>query len=300
VTELAHPQVLEQLRTASWSRTMTRLATFAAVLLAVGIPSGQLAAQQPPTSPPDTGVAVRVARTPDNAYRFRLLGVYDATSGEPIAGVEVSDILTGIRATTTATGTVSLYFLPEGGSFVRLRKVGYGVETVPVSISPADTTPVTLTLTRATQLETVVVHGDSTPHYLSRGLRGFAERASHHLGHFIGESDLRKNDSRQLGTMLGSHLPGVMVMTSRSSSYLVSTRKMCKGPVLSGCQRPNCFVSVYLDGALIYPGGPLPDFSRMFVDDYAAVEFYETSEAPPEFSDPGNDCGALVLWSRER
>lgn len=279
---------------------MHRIATLC-VVLTLGMPFGRpLLAQQPPTSPPDTNGTVRITRTPENAYRFRVLGVYDATSGEPIAGVEVSDIFSGISATTTSTGTVSLYFLPEGGGFVRLRKVGYEVQTVPVSISPADTAPVTLTLTRATQLDAVVVHGDSTPHYLSAGLRGFEERSSHHLGHFLNEAELRKNDSRQLGTLLGSHLPGVMVMTSRSSSYLVSTRKMCKGSALSGCQRPNCFVSVYLDGALIYPGGPLPDFSRMFVDDFAAVEFYETSEAPPQFSDSGNDCGSLVLWSRER
>jgi hypothetical protein len=282
---------------------MNRVARIAlGVTLSIGVPVGRpLLAQQPPTPPPDTStVAIRVQRTAENAYRFRLLGVFDETSGEPIAGVEVSDILTGIRATTTATGTVSLYFLPEGGSFVRLRKVGYGVETVPISISPGDTTPVTLTLARAAQIDAVVVHGDSTPHYLSAGLRGFEERSSHHLGNFIAEAELRKNDNRQLGTMLGSHLPGVMVMTSKSSSYLVSARKMCQGSALSGCKRPNCFVSVYLDGTKVYPGGPVPDFSRMFVEDYAAVEFYETSEAPPEFSEPGDDCGSLVLWSRER
>jgi len=271
------------------------------VALMLGIPFGRpLLAQQPPTSPPDSNRTLRIARTPENAYRFRVLGVYDGTSGEPIAGVEVSDILTGISATTTSTGTVSLYFLPEGGSFVRLRKVGYGVQTVLVSISPADTAPVTLILTRVAQLDAVVVHGDSTPQYLSPGLRGFEERSSHHLGHFLDEAELRKNDTRQLGTMLGSRLPGVMLVTSRSASYLVSTRKMCKGSVLSGCKQANCFVSVYVDGALIYPGGPLPDFSRMFVNDFAAVEFYETSEAPPQFSDAGNDCGSLVLWSRER
>jgi len=25
-----------------------------------------------------------------------------------------------------------------------------------------------------------------------------------------------------------------------------------------------------------------------------------TGKAPPQFSDAGNDCGSLVLWSRER
>jgi len=260
-------------------------------------------AQQPPTPPvPDTG-SIRIERTPQNAYRFRLLGVYDEATGAPIPGVDVSDLLTGVHATTTVTGTVSLYFLPEGGSFVRLRKVGYGVQTVPVSISPADTAPITLTLAHATELAPVVVRGDTIPHYLAPGLQGFAERASHGLGHFITEADLRKSDNRALANLLTSRLPGVMSVPDGrdpSAIHLVSARKMCQGSALSLCRSPNCFVSVFIDGAKIYPGGPLPDFNRLSVQDYGAVEFYETSETPPEFSEPGMDCGTLVLWSRER
>jgi hypothetical protein len=87
----------------------------------------------------------RVAPAP---YRMRLLGVFDETTGDPLAGAMVTDTLSGTSALTTATGTVSLLFLPEGISGVRVTKAGYGEVKVGVSISARDTVPVTLVMAR--------------------------------------------------------------------------------------------------------------------------------------------------------
>src|SRR6185312_9802088 len=92
--------------------------------------AGRLAAQRPDSA----------AKPAANAYRFRLLGVYDEQSGDPIEGVEVADLLHGNKSLTSKTGTVSLFFLPDGGGIVRLRKVGYEVQTLTIPISPSDTT----------------------------------------------------------------------------------------------------------------------------------------------------------------
>jgi len=81
-------------------------------------------------------------------YRFRLLGLYDAGSGDPIAAAEVSDSTSGVRATTTATGTVSLFFVPEGLRTIRLHAAGFKDTTIAVTIAPTDTVPITMTLTR--------------------------------------------------------------------------------------------------------------------------------------------------------
>jgi hypothetical protein len=81
-------------------------------------------------------------------YRFRVLGVYDGATGDALPGVAVIDTVTGARATTTATGTVSLFFLPPGTNPVRLHLTGYRDTTFNVSISPGDTVPVTFVLVR--------------------------------------------------------------------------------------------------------------------------------------------------------
>ena len=79
-------------------------------------------------------------------YRYRLLGLYDQDSGEAIEGARIADVNTGTYVTTTATGTVSLVFLPEGGSQLRISKPGYEEISVQVDIGPTATTPLTMVM----------------------------------------------------------------------------------------------------------------------------------------------------------
>jgi hypothetical protein len=85
---------------------------------------------------------------PPAPYRLRIIGVFDDETGKPVEGVEVVDARTGWKARTTDTGTASLAFLAEGTTTVRLVHPGYRTVEIPVSIAPADTLPITTTLTR--------------------------------------------------------------------------------------------------------------------------------------------------------
>jgi hypothetical protein len=259
------------------------------------------ARSQTPTPPAKSDTAARAS----TAYRYRILGVFDEQTGDPIEGVEVSDVLNGNKSLTTKTGTVSLFFLPDGGSLVRLRKLGYEVQTFLVAISPTDTAPITATLTRATQLATVVVK-DSASKYIAPGLRGFEERRAMGFGQFIDEAEMRKNDEKTLAELLVARMPGLIRVPGRSgATYLASARKPCSGPALSGCRAPNCFVAVYVDGVRTYDAGmnagQIPDFGRLNPRDYAAAEFYAGgASVPVEYNATNGGCGVLLLWTRER
>jgi hypothetical protein len=101
---------------------------------------------------PRGGRALSIGATDDDGkllpYRNRIVGLFDDFTGDPIVGAEVADSTSGTFAVTTTTGTVSLAFLPDGLSTLRIRKAGYVELHMPVVISPRDTIPLTVTLTR--------------------------------------------------------------------------------------------------------------------------------------------------------
>lgn len=257
--------------------------------------AGVLAAQRPDST----------AKPAANTYRYRLLGVFDDQSGDPIEGVEVADVLNGNKSLTSKTGTVSLFFLPDGGGIVRLRKVGYEVQTLTVPISPADTTPVTVVLSHAQRLAPVVVNDSAPSRYLSPLLRGFEERRRLGEGHFITDSVFRRDESHTMADVITAHMPGLMSMPGPGNSKnLVSSRRMCNGPAMRQCRESDCYVTVFVDGAKTYDArmgrSMAPDFAHMSPVEYAAAEFYQGAEIPPQYNATNSECGVLLLWTRER
>lgn len=59
------------------------------------------------------------------SFRHRVLGVFNAETGAPVETALVSDIVSGAAAYTSNTGTLTLAFLPEGASVIRVQKIGY-------------------------------------------------------------------------------------------------------------------------------------------------------------------------------
>jgi hypothetical protein len=232
------------------------------------------------------------------SYRARVVGVFDFNTGAPIEGAEVVDMMSGTVAVTTRTGTVSLAFLPDGGSTIRIRKVGYAPISQFVAISPADTVPLTLMMTPTTTMLPAVVTSDSAPRYVSPALRGFEERRKAGIGHFIPEAELRKSDSRQMEDVL-RRLPGLDIKCTSfrppRQCFAVAGRQTAEHPLLGGST--PCKYKTYVDGAL---SADL-NISEMDVTQFAAIESYGgAATIPPIYNVTGSACGVLLFWTRER
>ncbi|HEX5435703.1 MAG TPA: hypothetical protein VFW98_00990, partial [Gemmatimonadaceae bacterium] len=207
---------------------------------------------------------------------------------------------------------------PEGGGMVRIRKLGYAMQTLTVAISPADTAPVTVALTPAVQLPRVTTYGKAPP--ISPSLRGFEERRAHSAtGYFIPDSVLRQEEARTLGDVLLSHVPGIVVI-QRGRKLLLEPSSRCtdggapdiyvdgvrlvhvgaKHPV-DDTQKLRAFANpgARTDGST--PATTPMDLSQFNVTDLAGVEYYPDKEMVPlELRVPTKACGALFLWTREK
>lgn len=231
------------------------------------------------------------------SYRARVLGVFDEVTGAPIENAEVFDLTTGTTALATRTGTVSLAFLPDGGSLVRIRKLGYAPIIVPIAIAPEDTVPITMTMTPVAELPAVVTR-DTARRYISPGLRGFEDRRRLGItGYFIDDTTLRKEEYRTLGNVLRSSMPSVAIREGPFSAMYLTGSMRC------GSGGPP---QVYLDGVPVHGEivrgreGPF-NLNSINISDIAGIEFYPTTDDMPiEFNHTPTSCGALMLWTRER
>src|SRR4051812_8118325 len=60
-----------------------------------------------------------------NVRKGRVVGVFDEASGDPVPDVEVKNLLNGLSAVTSRTGTLSLFFVDTAGALLSFKKVGY-------------------------------------------------------------------------------------------------------------------------------------------------------------------------------
>jgi hypothetical protein len=93
--------------------------------------------------------APRVVRLDGPSGHHRVIGVFDGESGDPVVGAAVRDSASGRSAITTATGTVSLGFVPRSSAVIQIEHAGYERASTPVSLTLTDTVPVTIVLRRS-------------------------------------------------------------------------------------------------------------------------------------------------------
>lgn len=251
-----------------------------AVLLAIGFATSIRAGGQEPRAPAHVDSA--------HVRRGRLLGVYDAASGEPLADVVVTNSFNGLSARTTATGTLSLFFVDTSGGLLRIQRVGYKPMTMVALNSDRDTVPLTVLLESTAQRLAPVVttaHSRRGPADTVRSLEdhGFYERR------------------------LTSGAP---------SSSFVTADKIEKLSMISDVRaltgREICLANVYVNGVRLAPmarasskGRVANNLTQNPVDqlftpsDVLAIEMYRTGELPAEYGMTAPaDCITTLIWTK--
>lgn len=154
----------------------------------------------------------------------------------------------------------------------------------------------------AQQLAPVEVRESTT---MSPRMRDFEERRRSGFGHFIDESAMRKSDG-PIASLIPRHIAGVRVVFVDTKTYLALSRgggRREVGQALAGGIPEPCWIDIYVDGIQQFGDtrdDPV-DVSRIGTHTLAAAEFYAGGATlPPQFNRTSNNCGVLLLWSRER
>lgn len=213
--------------------------------------------------------------------------------GRRLPGVELT--VAGINKTvrSDSAGEYKLVLAP-GTYWMNVRAMGYFV--VGDSIEPERDVEQIHDFTLSSfgiVLDTVTTTADRR-RYLSPGLRDFLERSKTKQGKFITEADFGRDAERRLPDVL-RRIAGVTIVPGRGTAFFATASR----------NRSGCFVTVYLDGVLLYDrtinrvGGP-PDLTQFQTRTMLGAEYYaSTSIAPAQFRDRAG-CGLLLLWSKER
>jgi hypothetical protein len=229
-----------------------------------------------------TGVVRKVARG-----SARVFGKVVNKNGAPVAGARVGLMGNSAATLTRANGDFVLDSLPAGTQALVVRQLGYTPTEIPVDLSSRSPARVTVKLgdfvPQLSAVEVVAVREE--------GLQkvGFLDRKRNSAaGYFLGPEQLEKRNALKFTDVMRT-VPGIRVSEQNGQAMLTPSRS-----AQGGC------VTIVVDGAKwqqLEPGD-IDTFVRP--NEVAAVEVYNGTSVPAEFATPGQDCSAIVVWTKTR
>lgn len=236
---------------------------------------------------------LRIARAPAPgdttralAAGARLRGIVRGPNGQPLRGVHVTVLGSGVEATTSDSGTFTLAGLPAGSQTAEAKLVGFAPQRVSVDLSTAHQATARFTLSPvAAVLEEVRVKGRRTA---AQTMAEFDRRRQSGMGSFLTEADIRRRGSPETTDLLRT-VPSVQVQPGGTQQEDVVTMRSSAG---------YCRPTFYIDGMRFTQDvGGLNALVKP--QDIIGMEVYRSSaEAPPQFQDPLSGCGSIVVWTR--
>jgi hypothetical protein len=218
----------------------------------------------------------------------RVFGKIVNASGAPVAGARIG--LMGVSSATLsrANGDFVLDSLPSGTQAIVVRQLGYKPMEIPVELSARAPARVTVKLgVFVPELSPVEVVSAR-----DQGLQkvGFTDRKrSSAGGYFMDPDELARRNATQFTDLLRT-VPGIRVSSTNGQASISSTRSATGG----GC------VTVWVDGSpwQQLEAGDLDSYVRP--DEVSAIEVYNGISVPPQFVQAGQNCAAVVVWTKMR
>ena len=205
---------------------------------------------------------------------------------------------------TTSSGPDGRFALPvatDGEYYLHAEHLSaYAMADGPLALSAsANTWVVFRVLPQPIALEGMSVEVEGQPLPLVRV--GFLQRRASSSGFFVGPEEIEARHPTRASDLLRS-VPGVQYVAANGFAGFSGY------PLMTWTERNRldprpCFPRVYLDGAMVEPGGvfstPQEGFDEIVrVNDVVAMEVYRSpAEIPAQFGGM-TVCGVILVWTR--
>lgn len=225
---------------------------------------------------------------PQQKGSARVLGrVLNASNG-PVANARVGLMGSSAATLTKPNGEFVLDSLPAGTQALVVRQLGYRPTEQTVELSARQPARVTIKLgvfvPELSPVEVVSVREE--------GLQkvGWSDRKRNGAGgHFIGPDEIDQRKAIRFTDLLRT-VPGIRVQSENGQMSVYSTRSSGG----SGC------VTIWVDGSQwqSLQAGDMDSFVRP--EEVVAIEVYQGSATPPQFTSVGQNCASVVVWTKTR
>ena len=231
----------------------------------------------------DSGKVVKVAQG-----SARVTGKVVDKTGKPLGGARVMLQGGGATAISRPNGEFTLDSLPSGTQALEVRKLGYAAADVPVELSSNE--PARATVTLGDFIPTLEVMRVEAAQDKALSKVGYLERKNTGMGYFM-DGKMINHESLSFSDVMRV-APGLRISpVGDGRSYVISDSRSAS----NGC------VNFYVDGTLwqtLQPGD-IDQYVRP--QELVAIEVYHGSQAPPQFTPPGQgSCAAIVAWTVAR
>lgn len=230
--------------------------------------------------------AAVIAQDAPASARAILRGTIQDLTGAPLEGAEIEVLGAGRKATTPASGTYRLS-VPEGRSWVIVRRIGFEPLRVALTFEAGQDRRITFQLDRVPQqLANVTVTAEKI---WRRRYEDFVWRSRSAWGRFLTRDDIAEARPAVLSDLVRRYLPGVSPRAFDWATVGLSHASQAN-PI-------NCAPAVSLNGAAPFGTWAVNDFAP---DDVEAIEVYRRGrDVPLEFQrsvSAGGSCGLVVIW----